>query len=115
MTELQFYHLIATGALGVLVAIIGYLYKQMADDMKAKLSREEFKAYLDDASGSRKELRESIIKLFERMENHEKLDAARFEVITKDFNGGVGRLAEKINDVQVNILTQLNTKVDRDK
>ncbi len=113
MTELQFYHLIATGALGVLVAIIGYLYRQMADDMKAKLSKEEFKVYLDEASGSRKELRDSIIKLFEKLESHEKLDAIRFESVVKDFNGGVNRLSEKISDTQINILTQLNTKIDK--
>jgi hypothetical protein len=115
MGELQFYRDIATGVLGILVIIIGYLWKTTADDVKSKLSRDEFKSYLDDAKESREALKTSIIKLFEKADNHEKLDAARFEVITKDFNGGVGRLAEKINDVQVNILTQLNNKMDKGK
>jgi hypothetical protein len=113
MTELQFYHWIATGALGVLVTILGWLGKNMADDMKAKLSKEEFSSYLADAKQSRSDLRESIIKLFEKMENHDKLDASRFDGIIKDFNGGVSRLSEKISDVQVNILTQLNGKADK--
>lgn len=115
MSELQFYHWIATGALGVLISILGFLWKTMADDMKTKLSREEFKSYLDEASESRKNLRDSILKLFEKMEGHEKLDAVRFEVLTKDFNGGLGRLSEKLSDNQVQLLTQLNTKVDRSK
>lgn len=113
MNELQMYRDIATGVLGVLVLIIGYLYRSMADDMKAKLSKEEFKTYLEEASTSRKELREAIMKLFLNLENHEKLDAVRFDSVIKDFNGGVNRLSEKISDAQITIMTQLNTKADK--
>mgnify|MGYP001559212639 CR=1 FL=1 len=113
MGELQFYRDIATGVLGILVLIIGYLWKTTADDVKAKMSKEEFKAYLEDASESRKNLRDSIVKLFEKMDNHEKLDQVRFDVIVKDFNGGINRLSEKISDTQVQILTQMNSKQDK--
>lgn len=113
MNELQLYHWIATGAVGGLATILWWWIRQVADDMKAKLSREEFKSYLDETSSSRRELRDSIIKLFEKMEAHEKLDAARFEGVVKDFNGGVQRLSEKISDTQVNILTKLNDKADK--
>ena len=113
MGELQFYRDIATGVLGILVIIIGYLWKTTADDVKAKMSKEEFKAYLEDASESRKNLRDSIVKLFEKMDNHEKLDQVRFDVIVKDFNGGINRLSEKISDTQVQILTQMNSKQDK--
>ena len=113
MNELQLYRDIATGVLGVLVLIIGYLYKSMADEMKAKLSKEEFKTYLEEASTSRKELREAIMKLFLNLENHEKLDAVRFDSVIKDFNGGVNRLSEKISEAQISIMTQLNLKADK--
>lgn len=113
MNELQMYRDIATGVLGILVLIIGWLWVSTVTEMKSKLSKEEFKAYLEDASESRKNLRDSIVKLFEKMENHEKLDSARFEVLTKDFNGGLNRLSEKLSDTQVQILTQMNTKKDR--
>ncbi len=113
MNELQLYRDIATGVLGILVLIIGYLYKSMADEMKAKLSKEEFKTYLEEASTSRKELREAIMKLFLNLENHEKLDAVRFDSVIKDFNGGVNRLSEKISEAQISIMTQLNGKADR--
>jgi len=113
MNELQLYRDIATGVLGILVIIIGYLWKTTADDVKSKMSKEDFKSYLDDAAESRKNLRESILKLFEKMDNHEKLDQVRFDGIVKDFNGGVNRLSEKISDTQVQILTQMNSKVDK--
>ena len=113
MNELQLYRDIATGVLGILVLIIGWLWVSTVTEMKSKLSKEEFKAYLEDASESRKNLRDSIVKLFEKMENHEKLDASRFEVVIRDFNGGMARLSEKMSDNQVQILTQLNGKQDR--
>ena len=113
MTELQIYQWAATGLIGALATILWWWIRQVADDMKQKLSKEEFKTYLDEASGSRKDLRESIIKLFEKMDNHDKLDSVRFESIVKDFNGGVNRLSEKINEAQISILTQLNGKVDK--
>ena len=58
-------------------------------------------------------MRDSIVKLFEKMDNHEKLDQVRFDVIVKDFNGGINRLSEKISDTQVQILTQMNSKQDK--
>ena len=113
MTELQIYQWAATGLIGALATILWWWIRQVAEDMKAKMSKEEFKNYLEDASRGRNELRDSIIKLFEKMESHDKLDATRFESIVKDFTGGINRLSEKIGDAQVNILTQLNTKVDK--
>ncbi len=113
MSELQIYQWAATGLIGALATILWWWIRQVADDMKTKLSREEFAGYLQDAKQSRSELRESIMKLFNNQENHEKLDAVRFDSIIKDFNGGINRLSEKIGDVQVSILTQLNGKVDK--
>lgn len=113
MGELQLWRDIATGVLGILVLIIGYLWTSTVADMKTKLSKEEFKSYLEEASESRKNLRDSILKLFEKLEGHEKLDAVRFEVLTKDFNGGIQRISEKMSDNQVQILTQLNGKQDK--
>lgn len=115
MNELQFWHEVATGVLGLLVTILGYLWVTTVNEMKSKLSKEEFKAYLEDAAESRKNLRESIVKLFEKMENHERLDATRFELLTKDFNGGLQRLSEKLSDNALQILTQLNEKQDRSR
>jgi hypothetical protein len=113
MTELQMYHWIATGALTILITILGFLGKNVIEDMKTKLSKEEFAVYLQDAKQSRNELRESIVKLFEKMENHDKLDSARFEIITRDFNGGLNRISEKISDNQVQLLRELNGKADK--
>lgn len=113
MSELTFWHLVATGALFLLMSIMGVMGKGVLDDMKAKLSREEFKSYLDDAKGAREELRTSIIKLFERSENHEKLDASRFELLTKDFNGGIQSMRDLLYTSKLEILKELNDKVDK--
>ncbi len=115
MGELQFYRDLATGVLGILVLIIGYLWKTTADEVKAKLSREEFTRYLDEATKSRENLKDFMTRLTEKMENHERLDVSRFDGITKDFNGGVSRLVDKINEVQINVLTKLNDKTDKVK
>lgn len=115
MNELQLYRDIATGVLGILVLIIGYLWTTTAADVKSKLSKEAFESYLEEASNARRELRESIIKLFEKLENHEKLDGMRFEKVIGDFNGGMTRISEKISDNQVQLLTKINEKQDRSR
>ena len=115
MNELQFWHWIATGGVTVILTILWWWVRSVSDDMKTKLSREEFASYLQDAKASRNEIRETLVKLFERADNHEKLDAVRFESVIKDFNGGMQRLSEKISDTQVNILTKLNDKMDKGK
>ena|SRR5689334_2113576 len=113
MTELQMYHWVATGALSLLVGILTYLGKGLMDDMKTKLSKEEFAAYLTDAKTSRGEIRDTLIKLFEKMENHDKLDAARFEGIVKDFNGGMQRISDNLNTSKLEIFDRINGKADR--
>lgn len=113
MNELQFYHWIATGALTCLLTILWWWIRGVSDDMKAKLSREEFKSFMEDIVRSRTEFRDNFIKLFEKSEQHEKFDAARFEILTRDFNGGLNRLAEKISDNHIQVLTKLNDKQDR--
>jgi len=113
MTELQFYQWLATGVLTIVIGILGYLGRGLMEDMKTKLSKDEFASYLQEAKTSRGEIRDSIIKLFEKMENHDKLDAARFESIIKDFNGGINRLSEKLSDNQLQILREMNGKADK--
>jgi hypothetical protein len=115
MSEVQFWHIVATGALFLLVGILGFIGKGVLDDMKTKLSKEEFKDYLDEASESRKNLRDSIVKLFEKMEGHEKLDSERFQVLTKDFNGGLQSMRDLLYTSKLEILREMNGKVDKGK
>ena len=115
MSEVQFWHWIATGALGVLIAILGWWGKSIVDDMKTKMSKEEFKSYLDDASESRRNLRDSIVKMFERIESHEKLDGERFQTLTKDFNGGLARITDTLYQSKLEIFDRINGKQDKAK
>lgn len=113
MTELQFWHWVATSALGLLVAILAFYGKRISDKADDAMTRQEFKDYVERIEVGRREFRESQIKMFERMDNHDKLDASRFEILTKDFNGGLQRLSEKMSDNQVQLLTELSKKADR--
>lgn len=113
MSELQLWRDIATGVLGVLVLIIGYLWTTTVAEMKTKLSKEEFASYLDEAKQSRNEIRETLIKLFEKMESHEKLDASRFEGVVKDFNGGLTSIRDALNTSKLEIFDRINGKADR--
>jgi len=113
MNEVQFWHWIATGALGVLVMLLSWWGKTLSDDVRKRLTREEFKVYLDEATRSRHELRDSILKLFERAESHEKSDVERFERLTKDFNGGLTSMRDLMYTSKLEILRELNDKVDK--
>jgi len=113
MSELQMYHWVATGALSILVGILGFMGKNVLDDMKTKMSKEEFASYLQEAKTSRSELRDSIVKLFEKMENHDKLDAVRFEGIVKDFNGGLARMTDTLYQSKLEIFDRINGKADK--
>jgi|SRR5689334_302116 len=113
MTELQLYHWIATGALTILITILGFLGKGVIEDMKTKLSKEEFAAYLQDAKNGRAEIRDTLIKLFEKAEQHEKRDTERFDLITKDFNGGLQSLRDMLYTSKLEIFEKINGKADK--
>lgn len=115
MGELQFWHWIATGAITGLLTIGWWWVRGISDDMKTKLSKEEFTSYLEDAKQSRTEIRETLIKLFEKAEAHEKLDAARFENVIKDFNGGLQSLRDTLHTSKLEIFDRINSKADRTK
>ena len=115
MSEVQFWHIVATSALFLLVGVLGFMGKGVIDDMKTKLSKEEFASYLQEAKQSRGEIRESIIKMFEKMENHDKLDAARFDAIVKDFNGGLARITDTLYQSKLEIFDRINGKQDKAK
>lgn len=113
MSEVQFWHLVATASLFLLVGVLSVMGKGVLDDMKTKLSKEEFASYLADAKQARTELRDTLIKLFEKMENHDKLDVARFEGVVKDFNGGLQSLRDTLHTSKLEIFDRINGKADR--
>ena len=115
MNELQLYHWIATGGITALLTILWWWVRGVSDDMKQKVSRDEFKAYLDETANARKELRDAIIKIFEKAELHEKLDSSRFELLTKDFNGGMRDIRDLLYTSKLVILREMATKQDKAK
>jgi hypothetical protein len=65
-----------TGAVVVLAIIVWGMLKAKID---GALPTTSFDGYVSRAEKSREEQRETIIKLFEQMREHEKQDNARFE------------------------------------
>lgn len=53
MGELQMYRDIATVLLGALATILWWWVRQVAEEMKIKLSREEFKSWADASAKTR--------------------------------------------------------------
>ena len=113
MNEVQLWHWVATVALGILVMLLSWWGKNLQEEVGRRLSKEEFKVYLDETTRSRQELRDSIIKLFERAESHERSDVERFERLTKDFNGGIQSMRDILYTSKLEILRELNGKVDK--
>ncbi len=91
---------------------------------KAALPSAEFREYVERTEGARKEFRESLVKLFERTEAHERRDDEAFKSVTRDFTAGMNAIRENLTQNsnalrdqiwqgQREIMKELNGKADR--
>ena len=113
MSELQFWHWIATGALGVLLTILAWVAKKVWDKAEAAVPKDDFKIFLEKVEIARRENRETIIQLFEDQKENAAQQNERFAQIIKDFNGGMQRITEDLSDTKYELLRELNKKEDR--
>jgi len=97
----EFWHWIATGITTVLLSIMGILWSRTTKQIDEKADRRELATAIDEAKQFRQEQRDNMLRLFERAEAHDRKDADRFEQLTKDFNGGLNRLADQIRDLNI--------------
>jgi len=105
------------------VAIMGLLtivWRNLNGEIKAAksiaeaaLPNAQFMAYVERTEAARKEFRESIVKLFERTEAHERRDEEAFKMVTRDFTAGMNALRDTIWQGQREILKELNNKADK--
>lgn len=108
----------ATGA--ILMGLLTIVWRNLNGDIKAAkeiakaaLPTEQFVRQQETTEGARKEFRESLIKLFERTETHERRDEEVFKSLTRDFTLGMNALRDQMWQGQREILNQLNNKADR--
>ena len=113
MDSTEFWHWVALAAIAILMGVISFFASRTAKQLDGKVDRDEFKQFLDETSQSRGELRDSIIKLFDSLKMHEEKDTLRFEILTKDFNGGMARLTEVVNKTTLDLLREINGKQDK--
>lgn len=118
MTELQFWNLVGTGSLGVLMALLGWFGKKTWDKAESALSKSDFKEYLiaaDKARAeyllaaekSRGEFRDTFITLFRKFDEHALDDKTQFRDITKQITDQTKELTEMIHSNHSEMLRAL--------
>jgi hypothetical protein len=105
---------------GIIVGLLSIVYRNLVGEVKAAkavadaaLPRADFVQAMSALEKGRQEFREGQIKLFERMELHTEVDTAKFESLSKDFNGGLNRIADTMNELHIETLRELNKKADK--
>lgn len=119
----------AVGA--ILMGLLTIVWRNLNGDIKAAkeiakaaVPTEQFLRYQESTDVARKEFRESLVKLFERTESHERRDDEAFKTVTRDFTAGMNALRENITasgntlrdqmwQGQREILKELNGKADK--
>lgn len=105
---------------GAIVGLLTIVWRNLNGEIKAAkavaeaaLPRADFLEQMERLEQGRREFREVQIGMQVRIEAHIREDAIRFELLTKDFNGGMSRIVETINKNHTEFLREMNTKEDR--
>lgn len=104
----------------IIMGLLTIVWRNLNGDIKASkaiaeaaLPRADFTRYIEATEATRREFRESLGKLFERTEQHERRDDEAFKVVTRDFTLGMNALRDTIWQGQREILKELNEKADK--
>lgn len=123
LSEVQFWHWIATGSLGILVMLLSWFGKKTSDKAENALSKSEFKEYIISADKaraeyfaaaekSRNEFRETLLTLFRKIDDHTLEDKIQFRDVTKQINDQTQTLTKSINDNHSEMLRALPKRRD---
>lgn len=105
---------------GVVMTLLSLVWRNLNGEIKASkviaeaaVPRKEFVELMDRQEASRKEFRESLVKLFERTEAHERRDNEAFQTVTRDFTQGMNSLRDSMFQNTREILKEMNGKADK--